>query len=150
MDTEKTLDLEGIAADAAEAERISDLYEQTGDPGGEFTYELKRPLDWKGRKIETLRFDLDRINGSVIVRAQEAYFKNTGRTVPSTAFNDGMQAYVAALVCTDRDEKGGAFVSVETIEALAAVDFRAVISRFNRFFVRIESEAMESMTSARG
>ncbi len=33
MDTEKTLDLEGIEEDAAEAERISDLYEQTGDPG---------------------------------------------------------------------------------------------------------------------
>lgn len=149
MDTEKTLDMEGIRQDAEEAARIAETYEDAGDPGGLFTYRLKKPLDWRGRRIEELHFDLDRISGSVIVRAEEAYFHDKGRTAPSTAFNDGLQAYMAALACTDRDEKGKPFVSVETIEAMGAVDFRTVISRFNRFFVHIESEALESMKPAR-
>ena len=149
MDTEKTLDLEGIAADAENAGKIADAYEEMGEPGGLFSYRLKKPLDWAGHRIEELHFDLDKITGSVIVKAEEAYFRDTGRTAPSTAFNDGLQAYAAALACTDRDEKGKPFISVGTIEALAAVDFRTVISRFNRFFVHIESEAMESMEPAK-
>lgn len=150
MDTEKTLDLEGIAEDAENAGKIADAYKEMGEPGGLFSYRLKKPLDWAEHRIEELHFDLDKITGSIIVKAEEAYFRDTGRSTPSTAFNDGMQAYAAALVCTDRDEKGNPFVSVGTIEALAAVDFRMVISRFNHFFVHIESEAMKSIKPVKG
>lgn len=146
---EKKLDLEGIASDAAEAERIAGEYEKEGTAlSGQFEYRLKKPVNWKGRRIETLHFDYDRITGRIINKAENAYFRDTGRQVIQTAFNDGFQTFVAALVCTDRDEKGNPFVSVETIEAMAAVDFRTLMEKFNRFFVSIETEVMQSGKSA--
>lgn len=146
---EKKLDLEGIAEDAAEAERIAGEYEKEREAlVGQFEYRLKKPVNWKGHMIESLHFDYDRITGGVINKAENAYFRDTGRQVIQTAFNDGFQTFVAALVCTDRDGKGNPFVTVETIEALSAVDFRMLIQKFNRFFVSIETEAMQSGKTA--
>lgn len=142
---EKKLDLEGIAQDAAEAERIAGEYEKDGEAlFGPFEFRLEKPIDWMGRRIETLHFDYDRITGAVINKAENAFYRETRRQVIQTAFNDGLHTYVAALVCTDLDGNGKPFVTAGTIEALAAVDFRMLMEKFNRFFVSIETGVMQS------
>lgn len=151
MDEKKTLDLDGIEKDAADAETRAKAYGPDHAPSGPFEFKLQKPIVWRGQGIEhhidTLHFDYDKITGGVIAKAENAYFQNTGRQVIQTAFNNGFHAYIAALACTDRDELGRPFVSVETIEALGAADFRALMEKFNRFFVAVETAAMRSAKS---
>ena len=59
---EKKLDMEGVAQDAAEAERVAEEAKQEQETGS-YTHTFKNPFPWKGKTYETLTFDWTALNG---------------------------------------------------------------------------------------
>ena len=101
---EKTLDMAGVAEDAAEAERVAEEARQEQETGS-YTHTFKNPFQWKGKVYEKLAFDWTALTGRDHLEI-ESEIVMKGRTLVSPAFTGDFLAGMAARACTERDEKG--------------------------------------------
>ena len=154
---EKKLDMEGVAQDAAEAERVADyineyLRNYAGVDGymkrvaeeakqeqetGSYTHTFKNPFPWKGKTYETLTFDWTALNGGDHLEI-ESEIVMKGRTLVSPAFTGDFLAGMAARACTERDEKGKRVIDGWAIKEMPLTDFQAITRKARGFLLRAE------------
>ena len=136
MAEEKRLDMEGVAQDAAEAERVAEEAKQEPETGS-YTHTFKKPFLWKGKTYETLTFDWAALNGGDHLEI-ESEIVMKGRTLVSPAFTGDFLAGMAARACTERDEKGRRVIDGQALKKMPMTDFQAVTRKARGFLLRAE------------
>ena len=127
---EKTLDMAGVAQDAAEAERVAEEAKQEQETGS-YTHTFKNPFPWNGKNYEKLTFDW-----SALEIESETVMK--GRTLVSPEFTGEFLAGMAARACTERDEKGKRVIDGQAIRKMPLTDFKAITRKARGFLLRAE------------
>lgn len=133
---EKKLDMEGVAQDAAEAERVAEEARQEQETGS-YTHTFKNPFPWKGKTYETLTFDWTALNGGDHLEI-ESEIVMKGRTLVSPAFTGDFLAGMAARACTERDEKGKRVMDRQALKEMPMTDFQAITRKARGFLLRAE------------
>ena len=133
---EKKLDMEGVAQDAAEAERVAEEAKQEQETGS-YTHTFKTPFQWKGRTFESLTFDWAVLKGKDHLEIEQELLAK-GRTLVSPAFTGDFLAGMAARACTERDEKGKRVIDGWAIKEMPLTDFQAITRKARGFLLRAE------------
>jgi len=136
MEEEKVLDMEGVAEDAAEAERVAEEAKKEPEIGN-YTHKFKKPFPWKGKTYETLTFDWTALDGGDHL-AIESEIVMKGRTLVSPAFTGDFLAGMAARACTERDEKGKQVIDGEALKKMPMTDFQTITRKARGFLLRAE------------
>jgi len=131
MAEEKILDMEGIAEDAAEAEKAAEDAKQEPEIWT-YTHEFKKPFQWRGQTYERLTFDWTVLKGKDHLEIeQEILIK--GRTLITPAFTGDFLAGMAARACMERNEKGKRVIDGRAIMEMEMVDFQAITRKARGF-----------------
>ena len=133
---EKVLDMEGIAEDAAEAERVAEEAKQEQETG-RYTHTFKKPFQWKGRTFKSLTFDWTTLKGRDHLEIEQEVLMR-GRTLVSPAFTGEFLAGMAARACTERDEKEKRVIDRQAVMEMDLVDFQAITRKARGFLLRAE------------
>lgn len=136
MEKEKVLDMEGVAEDAAEAERVTEEAKKEPEIGS-YTHTFKKPFQWKGRTFDSLTFDWAGLNGEDHL-AIENEIVMKGRTLVSPAFTGDFLAGMAARACTERDEDGKRVIDGQAIKKMPMTDFQTITRKARGFLLRAE------------
>ena len=133
---EKTLDMAGVAEDAAEAERVAE--EAKAEPeAGSYTRTFRKPFTWKGKSYETLTFDWTVLNGRDYLEI-ESELMAMGRTLVSPMFSGDFLTGMAARACTERDEKGRRVIDRQAVKEMPIGDFQVIMRKARGFLLRAE------------
>lgn len=136
MENEKVLDMEGVARDAAEAERVAE--EARSEPEtGSYTHTFKSPFQWKGRTFGSLTFDWTALKGRDHLEIEQELLMK-GRTLVSPAFTGDFLAGMAARACTERDKDGKRAIDGQAIMDMPMADFQAITRKARGFLLRAE------------
>lgn len=136
MEVEKVLDMEGIAQDAAEAERVAEEAKQEQETGS-YTHTFKNPFPWNGKTYEKLTFDWTALDGGDHLEI-ESEIVMKGRTLVSPAFTGDFLAGMAARACTERDEEGKRVIDGRAIKKMPMTDFQAITRKARGFLLHTE------------
>ena len=136
MAEEKTLDMAGVAEDAAEAERVAEEAKREPETGS-YTHTFKNPFPWKGKTYEKLTFDWTTLTGRDHLEI-ESEIVMKGRTLVSPAFTGDFLAGMAARACTERDEKGKRVIDGMAVKEMALTDFQVITRKARGFLLRAE------------
>ena len=134
MAEEKTLDMAGVAEDAAEAERVAEEAKQEQETGS-YTHTFKTPFQWKGRTFESLTFDWAVLKGKDHLEIEQELLAK-GRTLVSPAFTGDFLAGMAARACTERDENGKRVIDGQAVVEMDMADFQAITRKARGFLLR--------------
>ena len=136
MKEEKVLDMEGVAEDVAEAEKVTG--EARREPEiGNYTHEFKRPFQWKGQAYERLTFDWTALKGKDHLEIEQEILMK-GRTLITPAFTGDFLAGMAARACTERNEKGKRVIDGRAVIEMDMADFQAITRKARGFLLRAE------------
>lgn len=133
---EKTLDMAGVAEDAAEAERVAEEAKKEPETGI-YTHTFKKPFPWKGKTYEVLTFDWTALNGGDHLEI-ESEIVMKGRTLVSPAFTGDFLAGMAARACTERDENGRRVIDGQAVKEMPLTDFQVITRKARGFLLRAE------------
>lgn len=136
MAEEKVLDMEGVAEDAAEAERVAEEARKEQETGI-YTHTFKKPFPWKGKTYETLTFDWTALKGKDHLEI-ESEIMMKGRTLVSPAFTGDFLAGMAARACTERDADGRRVLDGQAVKEMEMTDFQAITRKARGFLLRAE------------
>lgn len=136
MAEEKRLDMEGLAQDAAEAERVEEEAKREKETGS-YTHTFKNPFPWKGKTYEKLTFDWTALDGGDHLEI-ESEIVMKGRTLVSPAFTGDFLAGMAARACTERDEEGKRVIDGQALKKMPMTDFQAITRKARGFLLRAE------------
>ena len=133
---EKTLDMAGVAQDAAEAERVAEEAKQEQETGS-YTHTFKNPFPWNGKNYEKLTFDWSALDGGDYLEI-ESEIVMKGRTLVSPEFTGEFLAGMAARACTEQDEKGRRVIDGQAIMEMPLADFQVITRKARGFLLRAE------------
>lgn len=136
MAEEKTLDLNGVAEDAAEAEKAEEKAKRE-EAIGSYTHEFKKPFQWKERTFDRLTFDWTALSGRDHLEVENEMLLK-GRTLVTPAFTGDFLAGIAALACTERDEKGKRVIDTQAVSKMPIAAFQAITRKARNFLLRAE------------
>ena len=136
MSEEKNLDMNGVAEDAAAAEREAEAAKREPETGS-YTHTFKKPFQWKDRAFGSLTFDWTALKGRDHLEIEQEVLMK-GRTLVSPAFTGEFLAGMAARACTERDESGKRVIDTQAVMELDMVDFQAITRKARGFLLRAE------------
>ena len=136
MVEEKHLDMSGVAEDAKAAEQVAEEARQEPEVGS-YTHTFHKQFQWKGRTFDSLTFDWTTLSGRDHLQIENEILMK-GRTLVSPAFTGDFLTGMAALACTERDEKGRRVIDTQAVMEMTMVDFQAITRRARSFLLRAE------------
>lgn len=136
MAEEKVLDMNGVAEDAAEAEKEAEEAKQEREIGI-YTHEFKKPFQWRDRTFESLTFDWTVLKGKDHLEIETEMLLK-GRTLVNPAFTGEFLAGMAARACTERNEKGKRVIDGQAVKEMPLSDFQAITRNARFFLLRAE------------
>lgn len=136
MAEEKVLDMEGIAEDAAEAEKVTEKARQEPEIGI-YTHVFKKPFQWRGHTFECLTFDWTALKGRDHLEIEQE-IQMKGRTLVTPAFTGDFLAGMAARACTERNEKGKRIIDEQAVREMDLADFQIITRKARAFLLRAE------------
>ena len=136
MAEKKTLDMEGVAQDAAAAEQETEKAKRKKETG-RYTHTFKKPFQWKGRVFQTLTFDWTALSGRDHLEIENEILMK-GRTLVSPAFTGEFLTGMAARACTERDGEGKRVIDTQAVMEMGLADFQVITGEARSFLLRLE------------
>lgn len=133
---EKVLDMDGVAQDAAEAERVAAEAKQEPEVGS-YTHTFKNPFPWRGKTYEKLTFDWTALKGRDHLEIENEIMMK-GRALITPEFTGEFLAGMAARACTERNEKGKRVIDTAAVMEMDLADFQAITRKARGFLLRVE------------
>lgn len=136
MTEEKTLDMQAVEEDAAEAERVAEEARQEPETGS-YTHTFKKPFKRKGNIYESLTFDWTVLTGRDHLEIENELTMK-GRALVTPAFSGDFLTGMAARACTERDERGKRVIDTQAIMEMSMGDFQTITRKARGFLLRAE------------
>ena len=136
MAEEKVLNMDGVAEDAAAAEKATEAAKKEKEIGS-YTHTFKRPFLWKGRAFEQLTFDWETLTGRDHLEIESEMLLK-GRTLVTPAFTGDFLVGMAARACTERDRQGKRVVDMQAVTEMPLADFETITRKAQVFLLRAE------------
>lgn len=146
MNEEKTLDLEAVAENAAQAEAQAEE-EAKGTPTGVYVHRFQKPFtlyEKKGdtveeKQVEELTFDWDALTGGDHNACCAAVTQRTGLVVVVKEFTPQYLTAMAERACTLRNDKGKRVLHYGDLERMRFCDLTKIQDEARRFLRQSES-----------
>jgi hypothetical protein len=135
---EKTLNLEDIQENLEQAEQEAEKAKEGAGDGETYTHAFQKPFTLGGKTVEKLVFDFGALTGKDHNDSCKKALEH-GWTVVVREFTPPYLTAMAALACTERDEKGRGVLRYEDLERMSMNDLAKIQNAARRFLTKSES-----------